>query len=93
MPTCLNHHADPAIRREVLEDVNVPPAVTSDSFNFMRIKSEATIIISDLPLSWKSNNHNTNDVHSVAGNWGWNNIQQYSPDTYDKNDEFLARHI
>ena len=87
--TCTDHDADAGIRREILEEVKMPPAVTSNSFNFLSIKSEPTIIISDLPLNWKSNHNNINDIQLVAKNWGWNNIQQYAPSTYNAKDEYL----
>ncbi len=91
LATCLGHDADPVLRKEILEEVKLPPAMTADSYNFLNIKSGATIVISDLPLNWQSTNRNMNDLQKHAGDWGWHNLQQYAPVTYGVKDEYLVQ--
>ena len=75
-----------------MTNTTLPPAKTSSSYQFLLVKSEMTVVISDLPLNWKSSNSgNLNDIPTVANNWGWNSIQQFSPSNYDTGKNYLEQ--
>lgn len=89
LTTCLDQKADEVKRREVIDQTSLPPGKTKDSVEFLGMRTERTIVVSDLPLMWKSNNSNPNDICSVIGQWGWNNMQQYVPSDYDPKINYL----
>ena len=91
LATCVDCAADESIRRRVIEGANLPAASQKDAFRFTGIKGESTIIVSDLPLSWKSNLKNLNDIPSTAGAWGWNNLQHYAPNDYSEKADYLIQ--
>ena len=92
LATCTGHTADEGIRRDVINNTKLPPAKTSSSYEFLMVKGEMTIVISDLPLNWVSaTSKNVNDIQSAAQNWGWNSIQQYAPNDYDIGVNYLEQ--
>ena len=82
LATCTSHSADEKIRQDVINNTKLPPAKTANSYEFLVVKGERTIVVSDLPLNWVSSSKNINDIQSVANTWGWNSIQQYAPSDY-----------
>ena len=54
-----------------------------------REKSERTIVITKLPLSWKSNTGVPNDITSLTTGSASNSIQQYTPENYDPKADYL----
>ena len=91
LATCIECAADEGIRRRVIKGTNLPAASQKDAFSFTGIKGESTIIVSDLPLSWKSNLKNLNDIPSTAGAWGWTNLQHYAPNDYSEKADYLVQ--
>ena len=75
LATCVECAADEKIRRKVIDETNLPAAANKDAFQFTAIKAESTIIVSDLPLNWKSTLKNINDIPSTASGWGWTDLQ------------------
>lgn len=55
------------------------------------MRSERVIIVSDLPLMWKSRNKVENDIPITIEQWGWTNVQQYSPSDYDPKVNYLEQ--
>ena len=92
LATCTSHSANEDIRRDVTNNTILPPAKTSNSYEFIIVKGERTVVISDLPMNWmSSSSRNMNDTQTVAHNWGWNSIQQYSPSNYDTGVMYLEQ--
>ena len=91
LATCTDCAADEGIRRRVIEETALPAASTKDAFGFTGIKAESTIIVSDLPLSWKSNLKNLNDITGIAGAWGWSSLQHYAPNDYSEKADYLIQ--
>ena len=91
LATCVDCAADEDIRRRVIEETNLPAASSKDAFSFTGIRTERTIIVSDLPLSWKSNQKNLNDIPSTAGAWGWNSLQHYAPNDCSEKADYLIQ--
>ena len=91
LATCVDCAADEDIRRRVIEETNLPAASSKDAFSFTGIRTESTIIVSDLPLSWKSNQKNLNDIPSTAGAWGWNSLQHYAPNDCSEKADYLIQ--
>lgn len=50
LTTCTSRSADENIRKSVMNDTALPPAKTDDPFQFLTVKGEGTIIISDIPI-------------------------------------------
>ena len=92
LATCTNHSANEGLRRDVMNNTILPPAKTSSSYEFLIVKSERTVVISDLPMNWmSSNSRNLNDIPTVAHNWGWSSVQQFSPSNYDTGITYLEQ--
>ena len=91
LATCLDCAADSDVRKKVIEETTLPTASIKDAMQFTGIKSESTIIVSDLPLNWKSNQKILNDIPRTAEAWGWNQLTHYSPEDYDVNLEYLVQ--
>ena len=91
LATCLDCAADSDIRKKVIEETTLPDASNKDAMQFTGIKSESTIIVSDLPLNWKSNQKILNDIPRTAEAWGWNQLTHYSPEDYDEKLEYLVQ--
>ena len=91
LATCTEHAATEYHRNKVKVDTMLPPSKSRDSVNLQIMTGERTIIISDLPRNWKSNNGALNDISSVTTSWGWNSIQQYTPENYDPKVDYLEQ--
>ncbi len=91
LATCTSHSADEKIRQDVINNTKLPPAKTNSSYDFLMVKGERTIVISDLPLNWMSTSKNVNDIQSLAQTWGWNSIQQYAPTDYEVGVNYLEQ--
>ena len=91
LATCLDCAADESIRKRVVEGTALPTASQKNALQFTGIKGESTIIVSDLPLNWKSNQKNLNDIPRTAEAWGWNHLQHYSPSDYSEKAEYLVQ--
>lgn len=91
LATCTDHAADEDIRRAVVRGAVLPPAKTSDPGNFLITRSEGTIIITDIPMKWKSNSGIENDLPSSTFGWGCANIQQHTPRDYSPKVAYLEQ--
>ena len=91
LATCLDCAADESTRKRVIEGAALPAASQKNALQFTGIKGESTIIVSDLPLSWKSNQKILNDIPSTAGAWGWTHLQHYAPSDYSEKADYLSR--
>ena len=92
LATCTDFEADEICRNRMKTEMSLPPARTKDSVEMQIVKNERTIVISDLPLYWRSpNNGNRNDISTAAQGWGWNSVQQYSPEDYSPKASYLEQ--
>ena len=91
LATCLDCAAEESTRKRVIEGTILPAAARKEPLQFTGIKDECTIIVSDLPLNWKSQSKNLNDIPRTAEAWGWNQLTHYSPSDFDDKAEYLVQ--
>ena len=91
LATCTDQPADSEKRRQLIDQTVLPPGQTKVSIEVLSMRTERVIIVSDLPLKWKSNKSVENDIPTVIEQWGWNNVQQYSPSNYDPKVDYLVQ--
>ena len=92
LATCTDFEANEQLRNKLMSEASLPPAKAMDSTSLQIVRTERTIIISDLLLYWKSTSSKVqNDISSVAAPWGWNSIQQYAPEDYTPKADYLVQ--
>ena len=91
LATCLDQPADENKRRQVIDQTVLPPGKTKNPMETLAMRSERVIVVSDLPLMWKSRNKVENDIPITIEQWGWTNVQQYSPSDYDPKVNYLEQ--
>ena len=89
LATCTEKRAIEKIRKDLKENIQLPPAKALDPQEMLLIRNEGTIVITDLPFRWLSNSRNLNDISTAAETWGWTNIQHYSPGDYGEDRDYL----
>ena len=91
LATCLDKTAKEEDRRTLIDQTVLPPGKAKDPVEIQALRSERVVVISDLPLSWKSNQNNLNDIANIITQWGWNNVQHYCPSDYDPKADYLTQ--
>ena len=67
-------------------------ALAKEPVTMLMVRTERTIIISDLPLYWKATSSGIrNDIASITQSWGWNSVQQYAPEDYNSKVKYLEQ--
>ena len=92
LATCTSHEADETCRNKLRAETQLPPAKAKEPVTMLLVRTERTIIISDLPLYWKATNSGIrNDIASITQGWGWNSVQQYAPEDYNSKVKYLEQ--
>ena len=92
LATCTSHEADENCRSKLRAETHLPPAKAKEPVTMLMVRTERTIIISDLPLYWKAASSGIrNDIASITQGWGWNSVQQYAPEDYNSKVNYLEQ--
>ena len=92
LATCTSHKADENSRNKLRAETHLPPAKVKEPVSMLLVRTERTIIISDLPLYWKAASSGLhNDIASSIQGWGWNSVQQYAPEDYNSKVMYLEQ--
>ena len=92
LATCTSHEADETCRNKLRAETQLPPAKAKEPVTMLMVRTERTIIISDLPLYWKATSSGIrNDIASITQSWGWNSVQQYAPEDYNSKVKYLEQ--